>query len=37
MGDLLAEIISKGRTVAVEGDRSTGEIAAERKGQGAGL
>lgn len=36
VGDLLAEIISKVRTVAVEVGSSTGEIAAERKGREQG-
>ena len=37
MGDLLVEIISKVRIVAMEGKLNTGEITVERKGQKAGV
>lgn len=37
MGDLLVEIISKVRIVAMEGNHNTGEITVARKGQKAGV
>ena len=37
MGDLLVEIISKVRIVAMERNHNTGEITVARKGQKAGV